>query len=47
MSLVGKVPPTTNLAVPWNMHPILLADRMPHSAHYIGILRVVQQTGML
>ncbi|WP_220183402.1 hypothetical protein, partial [Sphaerisporangium album] len=39
---VGEVPPPTNSPVTRNMHPILSADRMPHSAHYIGIFKVVQ-----
>lgn len=42
MPFVGKVPPPTNSPAPGNMHPILSADRMPHSDHYIGIFKVVQ-----
>ncbi|HEX4815640.1 MAG TPA: hypothetical protein VFV66_23095, partial [Nonomuraea sp.] len=42
MPSVGKVPPPTNFPAPWSMHPILSADRMPHSAHYIGTFKVVQ-----
>ena len=47
MPFVGKVPPPTNSPAPRNMHPILSADRMPHPAHYIGTLKVVQHEVVL
>lgn len=47
MPSVGKVPPPTNAPVPRSMHPILSADRMPYSAAYIGIFKVVQQSGTI